>query len=197
MRVQVPLWVPRLNQGFTCNLTIACGPFFYAIFLICPTPVPPISNKTPFQTTATALTAALFSCVQRHISPSTYISFINKTKRSDMISKITPSKNGIGRVQYLSLKADIESNLIAGHTRIAIHNHYADQGKITFSYKRFCHYVNRYSSHCLQKKQGLKPSPILSAASLPAKINSSVQLEQSQKFSHEKNPSNEKIKDLT
>ncbi|WP_031483913.1 TraK family protein [Maridesulfovibrio frigidus] len=114
-----------------------------------------------------------------------------------MISKITPSVHGIGRVQYLALKADIEANLIAGHTRIAIHNHYAEQGKITFSYKRFCYYVSHYSSTCMQKNQDSKPSPILSATSLPANTNSPVQLEQGQKFAHEKNLSDENIKDLT
>ena len=197
VRVQVSFWVPRLNQGFTNNFRIVCRPFFYVIFWSCPTPVPPFSSKNPLHIAATVLTAALFSCVQRRFLTFIYLFLINKSKRVSMTPLIDPSKRGVGRVQYLSLKIDVEKHLFAGHTRIAVYNHFRKNGMITISYSRFCYYVSHYSSNCLQKNQDSTPSPILSAASLPANTNSPVQLEQGQKFAHEKNLSDENIKDLT
>ena len=149
VRVQVPLWVPQENQGFTSNFRIVCGPFFCAIFQSCPTPVPPFSSKETVSNDTIMQIIALLTRTQRHALVSTYTSSIHKTKRGCMTSKIVPSQRGKGRVEYLGLIKDIEQNLLAGHTKKAIHCHLVAEGKITISYQRFCHYVKQYSPHCM------------------------------------------------
>ena len=148
VRVQVPLWVPKRNQGLTNNLRIVRGSFFCAFFKSCPTPVPPIFSKATFSISAMKPITALFSRALRHVLGTSYTSSINITKRGCMTSKIKPSQRGKGRVEYLGLAKEIETNLLAGHTRRAIHDYLISDGRMTISYQRFCHYVARYSPHC-------------------------------------------------
>ncbi|WP_324292746.1 TraK family protein [Maridesulfovibrio sp.] len=160
MRVQLPLWVPKRNQGLTNNLRIVCESFFCVIFRSCPTPVPPFFSKATFSTSTVIPVTALFSCVLRHVQDAFYTSSITITKRGCMTSKIKPSQRGKGRVEYLGLVKEIEANLLAGHTRRAIHDHLKSDGRMTISYQRFCHYVTHYSPHCLPASE-LDQSPAI------------------------------------
>ncbi|WP_432737284.1 TraK family protein [Maridesulfovibrio sp. FT414] len=103
--------------------------------------------------------AAVFSRALRIAQVTLYTSFLNKTKRGCMTSEITPSQRGKGRVEYLSLAKDIEKNLLAGHTKRAIHAHLVNEGRMTISYQRFCHYVKTYSPHCIPAGKVSTPSP--------------------------------------
>lgn len=114
-----------------------------------------------------------------------------------MTSKIKPSQRGKGRVEYLGLVKEIEQNLLAGHTRRAVHDHLTSDGRMTISYQRFCHYVTLYSPHCSLKDITPKHAALQSASALPVTKRVSSIPEENQKFSHENNPSKESIKKLT
>nr|WP_275406860.1 TraK family protein [Desulfovibrio sp. JC010] len=97
----------------------------------------------------------------RLVQDAFYTSSINITKRGCMTSKIKPSQRGKGRVEYLGLVKEIEQNLLAGHTRRAIHDHLRSGGRMTISYQRFCHYVALYSPHCLPADTATTSSPAI------------------------------------
>ncbi|WP_342626821.1 TraK family protein [Maridesulfovibrio salexigens] len=195
------------NQGLTNYITTVGESSFYANHWGCPTPVPPFSNKAIFPINAMMPITALFSRALRHIQDTVYPLSINITKSGCMTSKIKPSQRGKGRVEYLGLVKEIEQNLLAGHTRKAVHDHLTSDGRMTISYQRFCHYVALYSPHCSPASMTNTQAPAITGT--PAVRTVSAPLvplngggphaghpENDLAFIHEKNVTDEKLDEL-